>query len=117
MQSLDNEIQIYSAENFKRNSKKRFAGHTVSGYACEVAFSPNGQWISSGDGSGNVHFWDFQSMKKAQKLKAHSQVVISHAWLPHETVSRISVINFDVVVILKGILVITTMIFICSRNS
>jgi pre-mRNA-processing factor 17 len=88
MQSLDNQILIYSSDSFRQNRKKRFAGHTVAGYACEVGFSPDGRWISSGDGSGNVHFWDFKTSKKMQnRLKAHNQVVISHAWLPHETVS------------------------------
>ncbi|KAF8512896.1 hypothetical protein JB92DRAFT_2830568 [Gautieria morchelliformis] len=55
-QSLDNQILVYSTDNFRQNRKKRFAGHTVAGYACQVGFSPDGKWISSGDGSGNVVF-------------------------------------------------------------
>ena len=90
MQSLDNQILIYSSDTFKQNRKKRFAGHTVAGYACVPAFSPDGRFISSGDGSGNVHFWDFKSGKKyPNRLQAHRQVVIAQKWLPHETVSSI----------------------------
>lgn len=91
MQSLDNQILIYSSDTFKQNRKKRFAGHTVAGYACVPSFSPDGKFISSGDGSGNVHFWDFKSGKKyPNRLQAHNKVVIAQKWLPHETVSCLS---------------------------
>lgn len=85
-QSLDNQILIYSADNFRQNRKKRFAGHSVAGYACQVGFSPDGKWISSGDGEGNVVFWDWKTGRIKSRLKAHSKVVIAHEWLPHETV-------------------------------
>ncbi|KAF7978892.1 hypothetical protein HWV62_44397 [Athelia sp. TMB] len=86
-QSMDNQILIYSTDNFRQNRKKRFANHQVAGYACQVGFSPDGRWISSGDGSGNVVFWDWKTGNIKSRLKTHSQVVISHVWLPHETVS------------------------------
>jgi pre-mRNA-processing factor 17 len=86
-QSLDNQILVYSTDNFRQNRKKRFAGHTVAGYACQVGFSPDGKWISSGDGSGNVVFWDWKTGRIKSRLRAHSKVVIAHEWLPHETVS------------------------------
>lgn len=86
-QSLDNQILVYSTDNFRQNRKKRFAGHSVAGYACQVGFSPDGKWISSGDGEGNVVFWDWKTGRIKSRLKAHSKVVIAHEWLPHETVS------------------------------
>ena len=43
-QSLDNQILIYNADNFRQNRKKRFAGHSVAGYACQVGFSPDGRY-------------------------------------------------------------------------
>lgn len=86
-QSLDNQILIYSTDNFRQNRKKRFAGHSVAGYACQVGFSPDGKWISSGDGEGNVVFWDWKTGRIKSRLKAHSKVVIAHEWLPHDTVS------------------------------
>jgi len=85
-QSLDNQILIYSTDNFRQNRKKRFAGHSVAGYACQVGFSPDGKWISSGDGEGNIVFWDWKTGRIKSRLKAHSKVVIAHEWLPHETV-------------------------------
>ncbi|KAF7310562.1 Pre-mRNA splicing factor [Mycena chlorophos] len=84
-QSLDNQILVYGTDNFRQNRKKRFAGHSVAGYACQVGFSPDGKWISSGDGEGNVVFWDWKTGRIKSRLKAHSKVVIAHEWLPHET--------------------------------
>ncbi|KAG8959700.1 hypothetical protein FRC03_007617 [Tulasnella sp. 419] len=93
-QSLDNQILVYSTDNFRQNRKKRFAGHSVAGYACQVGFSPDGKWISSGDGSGNVVFWDWKTGKIKSRLKAHSKVVIAHEWLPHET-SKVITASWD----------------------
>lgn len=89
-QSLDNQILVYGADgNFRQNKKKRFAGHTVAGYACGVAFSPDGKYISSGTGAGDVVFWDWKTGRITKRLKAHNQVVIDHVWLPNEHVSFI----------------------------
>uniref|UniRef100_A0A0W0F5T5 Pre-mRNA-processing factor 17 n=1 Tax=Moniliophthora roreri TaxID=221103 RepID=A0A0W0F5T5_MONRR len=93
-QSLDNQILIYSTDNFRQNRKKRFAGHSVAGYACQVGFSPDGKWISSGDGEGNVVFWDWKTGRIKSRLKAHSKVVIAHEWLPHET-SKVVTASWD----------------------
>ncbi|WVQ80202.1 hypothetical protein IAT38_002307 [Cryptococcus sp. DSM 104549] len=84
-QSLDNQILVYSADgSFRQNKKKRFAGHTVAGYACAIGFSPDGKYISSGTGSGDVVFWDWKNGKIVKRLRAHKEVVIDHAWLPNE---------------------------------
>ncbi|THU91626.1 pre-mRNA splicing factor [Dendrothele bispora CBS 962.96] len=93
-QSLDNQILIYSADNFRQSRKKRFAGHSVAGYACQVGFSPDGKWISSGDGEGNVVFWDWKTGRIKSRLKCHSKVVIAHEWLPHET-SKVVTASWD----------------------
>lgn len=87
MQSLDNQILLFSSPDLKQNRKKRFAGHNIAGYACEVGFSPDGKFVSSGDGQGDIVFWDFKSCRLIKRLKAHSKAVITHAWLPHESVS------------------------------
>jgi pre-mRNA-processing factor 17 len=89
-QSLDNQILIYNTDNFRQNRKKRFAGHSVAGYACQVGFSPDGKWISSGDSEGNVVFWDWKTGRIKSRLRCHPKVVIAHEWLPHETVSPYS---------------------------
>ena len=43
-QSMDNSIVVYDVKNgnFKLNHKKKFIGHTSSGYACGLKFSPDG---------------------------------------------------------------------------
>ncbi|KAK4701782.1 pre-mRNA-processing factor 17, partial [Phenoliferia sp. Uapishka_3] len=94
MQSLDNQILIFGADSFKQNRKKRFAGHTIAGYACEPQFSPDGRFVSSGDGQGNMVFWDWKTCRIVSRFKAHNQVIISHAWLPHET-SKVVTSSWD----------------------
>lgn len=87
-QSLDNQIVVYAADSFRQNRKKIFKGHSVAGYACQVNFSPDGKFISSGDGDGNLVFWDWKSGRLLKRIRAHKEVVITHEWLPHETVSE-----------------------------
>jgi pre-mRNA-processing factor 17 len=127
-QSLDNQILIYNADNFRQNRKKRFAGHSVAGYACQVGFSPDGRyvgvlscvqfishcpsclltsviscscvadpqlrWLSSGDGHGDMVFWDWKTGRIKSRLKCHSKVVIAHEWLEHET-SKVVTASWD----------------------
>ena len=43
-QSLDNAIKVYASEGrFQENRKKKFTGHQVAGFACEMTFSPSGK--------------------------------------------------------------------------
>uniref|UniRef100_A0A7N0U0Y2 Pre-mRNA splicing factor n=1 Tax=Kalanchoe fedtschenkoi TaxID=63787 RepID=A0A7N0U0Y2_KALFE len=73
-QSLDNQILIYSTrERFQLNKKKRFAGHTVGGYACQ-----------SGDGEGRCWFWDWKTCKVHGTLKCREGVCIGVEWHPLE---------------------------------
>ncbi|WFD33938.1 hypothetical protein MCUN1_000764 [Malassezia cuniculi] len=83
-QSMDSQVAIYSSQTFK-NRRKAFRGHSVGGAACQVGFSPDGKFLSSGDGHGNVVFWDFYEGDFLDRLPAHDDVVIAHEWLPHET--------------------------------
>lgn len=63
-QSLDNQIVVYGAKDrFRIHRKKRFTGHLVAGYACQVNFSPDGRFIMSGDSEGNMWFWDWKSCR------------------------------------------------------
>ena len=72
-QSLDNTIVVFQAGNkFAMQKKKKFTGHIVSGYACEMAFSPDGQFMVSGDGNGSLFFWDWKKHKILQKYRAHT---------------------------------------------
>lgn len=73
-QSLDNQIVVYQGRGrFALQRKKKFSGHLVSGYACDIAFSPDGQFICSGDGNGKLFFWDWRRSKILQKYRAHDK--------------------------------------------
>ncbi|KAJ1018053.1 hypothetical protein NDA16_004922 [Ustilago loliicola] len=94
-QSMDNQILTFAADGFKQNRKKVFKGHNVAGFACQVAFSPDGKFVSSGDGEGNVCFWDWKTTRLLKRLRgAHREAVISCAWLPHET-SKVVTAGWD----------------------
>lgn len=83
-QSMDNQVAVFSADTFKQN-RRSFRGHTVSGFACQLGFSPDGHFLSSGDSRGNMVFWDWNSGRLLKRLAAHKQAVVAHEWLPHET--------------------------------
>ena len=71
-QSMDNTIVVYSCgEKVRQLKKKVFKGHNNSGYACQIGFSPNGQFIMSGDGLGKLHVWDWKSGKSYRTFQAH----------------------------------------------
>ncbi|PNT15072.1 hypothetical protein POPTR_010G064600v4 [Populus trichocarpa] len=94
-QSLDNQILIYSTrERFQLNKKKRFAGHIVAGYACQVNFSPDGRFVMSGDGEGKCWFWDWKSCKVFRTLKCHEGVCIGAEWHPLEQ-SKVATCGWD----------------------
>lgn len=94
-QSLDNQILIYSTrERFQLNKKKRFAGHIVAGYACQVNFSPDGQYVMSGDGEGKCWFWNWKTCKVSRTLKCHEGVCIGCEWHPLET-SKVATCGWD----------------------
>lgn len=83
-QSMDNTIVTYTCgEKVKLMRKKVFRGHVNSGYACQVGFSPNGQFVISGDGQGKLNIWDWRTTKSYQKIHAHdSGPCIGATWHP-----------------------------------
>jgi pre-mRNA-processing factor 17 len=85
-QSLDNQIVVYQArERFAQQKKKKFTGHNVAGYACDLAISPDGRFLASGDGDGRLHFWDWRRGRPLQKYRAHDDgPAIACAWHPVE---------------------------------
>ncbi|KAG4397680.1 hypothetical protein GLYMA_10G192200v4 [Glycine max] len=94
-QSLDNQILIYSTrEKFQLNKKKRFGGHIVAGYACQVNFSPDGRFVMSGDGEGKCWFWDWKTCKVYRTLKCHEGVCIGCEWHPLEQ-SKVATCGWD----------------------
>lgn len=85
-QSLDNQIMCYGArDKYSLNRKKVFKGHVCAGYACKMDFSPNGKYLTSGDGEGNLFVWDWGSTKVYRKLQAHTDgPCIDVKWHPVE---------------------------------
>jgi pre-mRNA-processing factor 17 len=85
-QSLDSNIAIFQAgSRFALQRKKKYSGHQVAGYACEMAISPDGQFLVSGDGNGKIYFWEWKRHKMLQKFKAHDKgPAICCVWHPLE---------------------------------
>jgi pre-mRNA-processing factor 17 len=86
---LSIKIVIYDTKNgnFRMNRKKKFKGHVSAGYACQLTFSPDGQFLASGDSEGRVFFWDWKTCKNYRTIQAHDSVVISVDWHPIEASS------------------------------
>eukprot|EP00210_Caulerpa_lentillifera_P008701 g8300.t1 len=96
-QSQDNQIVTYSTrDRFRLNRKKTFKGHTTAGYACQINFSPDGQYIISGDSYGRCFFWEWQMPKKVVRtFKAHEKTVcLGVCWHPLET-SKVATCGWD----------------------
>ena len=86
LQSSDNQVVVYGAQDrFRQNRKKGFRGHNNAGYAIDLAFSPDGQFLAGGDSGGYCCFWDWRSCKLFEKLQASSAAVMCVAWHPQET--------------------------------
>lgn len=85
-QSLDNRIVIYQAgERYSLQRKRKMEGHNVAGYACDIAVSPDGRFVCSGDSNGKLFFWDFKRTRTLQKYQAHDKgPTIGAVWHPVE---------------------------------
>lgn len=85
-QSLDNRIVVYQAgDRYGLQRKKKMEGHNVAGYACDIAISPDGRFVCSGDSNGKLLFWDFKRTRMLQKYHAHDKgPSIAAVWHPVE---------------------------------
>ena len=82
-QSLDNKIVVYDCKNgFKINRKKKFIGHVNAGYSCGLDFSPDGQFLCSGDADGKLWFWDWRTTKNYTTINAHNKICNDVKWHP-----------------------------------
>lgn len=89
MQSGDNTIIPYASTGegklHRARKKDSFRGHNNAGYAVDVAFSPDGQFLMSGDSGGYVCFWDWKTTKMWHKIKASEKGAITCCeWHPQE---------------------------------
>ncbi len=94
-QSLNNQIITYSCagEKFQQRGRK-FGGHVTSGFACNLGFSPDGKFLISGDGRGQLVVWDWKNGQIVRRIEAHSKVCIDVQWNPQET-SRVATCSWD----------------------
>eukprot|EP00667_Euglena_gracilis_P007486 EG_transcript_7561 len=93
-QSMDNSIKIYSCGQRFRQHKKTFRGHVSSGYACQIAWSPDGKFLCCGDGDGFINFWEWKSPRVHKRIKVHEKVCIGLLWHPVEQ-SRLATCSWD----------------------
>jgi len=94
-QSLDNTVVTYSTKDrFRMNRKKTFKGHRNSGYACQVNFSHDGQFLVSGDAEGRCYFWDWKTTRVFRSIKAHDNVCVGCEWHPYES-SKVATCGWD----------------------
>ncbi|EGR31039.1 hypothetical protein IMG5_118640 [Ichthyophthirius multifiliis] len=95
-QCSDNKVQIYDTKggNFRLNRKKVFQGHSSLGYAIGIDFSPDGQFLASGDAEGRAFFWDWKTCKNYRVIQAHDGVCIDVRWHPIEQ-SKVATCGWD----------------------
>lgn len=55
-------------------------GHSVSGTSCELSFSSDGQFISTGDATGKLLIWNWATGEIVKQFAAHKQVCTTHLW-------------------------------------
>lgn len=88
-QSSDNQIVVYAAgDKFRQNRKKGFRGHNNAGYAIDVAISPDGQVIASGDSGGFVCFWDVCTLSLLSTHKILNRCLVENRQNVAQSASR-----------------------------
>jgi pre-mRNA-processing factor 17 len=95
-QSLDNRVVTYACGQDKFQQRgRRFGGHSTAGYACNVGFSPDGKYLISGDGRGQLVCWDWKNGQVVRRIEgAHTKVCIDVQWNPQEP-SRVATCSWD----------------------
>ncbi|KAG7662783.1 uncharacterized protein J8A68_003706 [[Candida] subhashii] len=91
LQSMDNSIRvIHGSGKYKFNKSKLFIGHHCAGYGIEIAISPDGKIIMSGDSKGNAYFWDWKTTKIVKRLHVSEKPIRCIVFHPHES-SKVAV--------------------------
>lgn len=88
-QSFDDTIVVIRDEGggkVKFLREKVFTGHTIAGSACQLQFSPDGEFLSSGDVNGAIHIWRWSNGERLRTFAAHApgKPLVSHLWHPTE---------------------------------
>lgn len=64
------------------NKAKRFEGHKLSGYSIGFDISPDGSLVLSGDSSGQVFCYNFQTGRIIKKIQTGLDVVMDVSFNP-----------------------------------
>ncbi|RNF23304.1 Pre-mRNA-processing factor 17 [Trypanosoma conorhini] len=86
-QSLNNQALVFADSGggqVKLLRHRVFSGHTISGTRCQLAFSPDGRFLSSGDIHGKLFIWSWATSELVRSFPAHTQTLASHLWHPTE---------------------------------
>ncbi|RNC42137.1 Pre-mRNA-processing factor 17, partial [Trypanosoma cruzi] len=87
-QSLNNQALVFADSGggqVKLLRHRVFSGHTISGTRCQLAFSPDGRYLSSGDIHGKLFIWSWATCELVRSFPAHTQTLASHRWHPIES--------------------------------
>lgn len=92
---MDDSIVTYDcAKSLHKIKNKTFTGHTNQGFACGIQFSPDGQYLVSGDAEGKLWFWNWKTQKNIRTMKVHDGVCIDVDWHPTES-SKVATCGWD----------------------
>ena len=80
-QSNGNYVVLFSARKpFKMNKRKRFQGHTVSGFDVGFDMDLDGSVLCSASSEGKVHFYDYTSSKMIRTLSVTDSAGLAVTW-------------------------------------
>ena len=99
-QCLDDTIRKITLDaggKMKLHRDQVLSGHSVSGTSCELSFSPDGQFVSTGDATGKLLVWNWATGDLVKQFPAHKQVCTTHLWHNIEP-SRIVTSSWDGVI-------------------
>lgn len=89
-QSLNNKIIVFEDEGGGRIRPcphTEYTGHIIAGTRCQLGFSHDGVYLSSGDFTGQLFIWKWDkrdSGKLVKKFKAHQGMLTTHLWHPSD---------------------------------
>ena len=92
---MNDKLVVYDCKvGIKPNKNKVFTGHTNQGFGSGISFSPDGQFITTGDAEGKLWFWDWKTCKNLKTFEAHTGVCIDVDWHPFHS-SRVVSCGWD----------------------
>lgn len=86
-QSLNNKVMVFQDEGGGRLRllhHREFSGHKIAGTRCELSFSRDGMFLSSGDINGELFIWRWSTGESVKHFTAHRGMLTTHAWHPIE---------------------------------